>query len=68
MPHHIGNVISASTVSKLSDIGTDQVVPMLLLKVADTAGEQASSNEVEETSGYDKEDLHLGRRAAPVFW
>lgn len=59
MPNHIGNVISASTISKLGDIGSDEVVPMLLLKVADTAREQASGNEVEETSGYDKEDLHL---------
>lgn len=39
MPHHVGNVISASTVSKLSDIATDKVVPTLLLKIANTTRE-----------------------------
>lgn len=65
VPHHLGDVVSTCASAKLLGVAANNVVPLLLLKVADGTGEQSGCNQIKQTGRNDEEDLHLGRGATP---
>lgn len=60
MPDALSDVIRSRTGTCLGSITTNYVVPSIVLQIPDASGEEAGSNQVEDASGDDQEDLEGG--------
>lgn len=68
VPDALVNVIRASSGAKLSGFTTNELIPLLLLKVPHATGEQTSGDEIQQAGGRDQEDLDARGRATPSMW
>lgn len=67
MPNTPANVVGARPGAQLCGVTADNLVPLVLLKVPDTLGEEASSNEVQEAGRNDEEELNGCGFGAPEW-
>lgn len=65
VPNDLVDIVGAGAIAQLLGIAANDIVPFLLLKVPDGAGEQTGRYKVEQTSRNHEENLHMGGRAAP---
>lgn len=66
VPNDLVNIIGTRAISQLLSVTANDVVPFLLLKVANSTGEQTGRDEVEQTGRNHEEDLHVGGRTTPA--
>lgn len=65
VPNALIDIIRASTGAELGSLTTNVLVPLLVLKVPDGAGEETGGDEVQEAGGGDEEELELGGGTTP---
>ncbi|KAH3677277.1 hypothetical protein WICPIJ_008992 [Wickerhamomyces pijperi] len=62
----LGDIVGTVTITTFTSITTSGFVESVSFKVPNTTGEQTSSDQVQDTGGDDKEDLHGGGRGGVV--
>lgn len=61
VPYCLVDIIGARPISKLGSVAANNVVPLLLLEVADATRKQPSCDKVKEAGRRHQEDLHVSR-------
>lgn len=67
VPHALGDIVRTSTRSGFAGITTGDLTPLIIFDVPAGFGEEAGSDEVEETGRYDQENLD-GSSVATTEW
>lgn len=65
VPDALGDIVGPGTRPGLGGVAAYDLAPFVVLEIPDGLGKQAGGDEVEETSGDDKEDLHGCRVTTP---
>lgn len=65
MPDRSTDIVRTGSSSQFGSITSNSIVPVLSLEIPDRSREETSSNEIQETSGSDKEKLKFGRGTSP---